>query len=783
MRQRVRRVGQFFGWLFLLAIVLVLGFVAYVTEGVVAGGHDATGVLAGSGVRAPVRIDRDARGIPHIRAANERDAFFANGYVEGSDRMFQMDIFRRAVSGRLAEVFGKPALAHDQFARSYDPAGLVADQERQLDPELRIDLEAFADGVNFAMRTRPLAPEFRALAYRPEPWTARDSLLTATATVLDLVDRWSDVATRDAIGQRFGPTMRAAFYPMTDPAYDAPIVGKPAPVAPLPALSANLFDAPVAAVTLPERPDRSGLGSNNFAAGAALTATHRALLANDPHLGLRMPGIWYLIDIETPDMHVAGASLAGTPGVVLGHNAHVAWGMTNGTIASTVIYREKFRTVGAREEYLAGTRWLPVERRTETFTVRFAKSVSAEYLATRHGFVSNEGGERFAVAWVATRDRRSSLPTFLGLSRAHDVASALRVLAQYPGPTQNAVLADDSGVAAYAMAGDVWSDPSWALAAIDGPTSASTAPIVPFARMPRVTPSRTALVFSANNRTYGAGYPLQLTSNFAPPYRAARIAELLRGNRRLDVAAFSRVQADLTSLSERELARATAAAIERSAPAGDKALRAFAAALRRFDGRYASQSHDAVLVSMLRYTASDRLVRIHLGPDLSPRYLDGNGGEALVALLRALRERPSGWVLDDHYDDFLIAAARVSLARMDLLGRTGKSWGDVGAVTARNPLDGFGFTWWNGTRFPGLGDPYTPHVQGASVTQSFRAVWDVGNWNAGGIVIPQGESGEPGSPHYRDGAPVWLTPQKLIPLPFGDAAVAAARTETLELRP
>jgi penicillin amidase len=161
-------------------------------------------------------------------------------------------------------------------------------------------------------------------------------------------------------------------------------------------------------------------------------------------------------------------------------------------------------------------------------------------------------------------------------------------------------------------------------------------------------------------------------------------------------------------------------------------------------------------------------------------YLAGDEGAAFVALLRAIRDRPKGWVPDDDYDELLVAAMRDGIAALRKHGAYEQTWSDFGARTAKHPLAGFGIGFWNGIPFPGLGGPYSPHVQAPANAQSYRAVWDVGNWKAGGIVIPQGESGEPGSPHYRDAAPIWLQGD-LVPLPFDDSDVAKVAEETLTL--
>jgi penicillin amidase len=778
----VRRLGIAVLALVAAIIVAVAAFALWVYAGVVATSAEQTGSLGGAGVSAPVTIARDARGIPHIRAANERDAFYAQGYAEGSDRLFQLDVYRRAVTGRLSEIFGPKLLDYDERAREFDPEEAVARQERSLSPAERADLVAFAAGVQKAIDTRPLPPEFRFLGYRPEPWRARDALLVAFATVVALADPWDDIVTRDDVRRAGGDALRDAFYPVTDPAYDVPLGGaKPAPVPSLPPL--HVRDASAAPLfTLGGTPDHGEVGSNDFTAGAQLTATRRALLANDPHLALRIPGVWYLVDMSAPGYHVAGATLAGVPGVILGHNEHLAWGVTNGTVATTRVYRETFQSPDS-DLYRAGGAWLHATHRRERFNVRFGKTVERDYLATRHGFVFGpaRGNVRYAAAWTGVTDGRSGFATYASLGRARDTNAGLAALASYPGPPQNFVLADDGGRAAYALAGDVWRDPLWARAALDGPSSAAPgADYVPFAALPKVAPSRATLAFTANNRMYGAAYPLRLTPFFEAPYRAARIAQDLRARQSYDVAAFSAIQADVTSLAERDLARAAAAAIARRAAAGDDEVKRAGAALAAFDGRFVESSQAAVYVWALRRAAGDRLVRYHMPPDLGRRYIAENTGLLLVTLSRALRERPRGWVPGDDFDAFLTGSMRDALDALKKDGKIDATWDAIGARTAEHPLGSFGLTAFNGVRFPGHGDPFTPHAQGTSVTQSFRAVWDVGNWDAAGIVIPQGESGSPGSQHYRDGAPVWLA-GTLVPLPFGRDAVARATRTSLTL--
>lgn len=779
----VRRIGLLAALAGVPVLIAIAGYAAYVGLGVVQGGSEPSGTIAGLGVTAPASIVRDARGIPHIRAENDHDLYFLEGYAQGTDRLFQLDIYRRLVYGRLSEVLGSATLPTDENARTFDIAAIAQAQLQDLSQADRAKFQAFADGINAAIRTRPLPPEFRVLAYGPEPWTPKDSIASSFATVLALTDSWYDVAARNDVMDEVGPAAKDAFLSISDPRYDAPAMSGPhAPVAPLPKLTVRFPAVNTVADRAFVADMRAGMGSNDFVAGSQLTVTHRALLANDPHLELRIPGVWWLADLGAPGIHVAGVTLSGVPGIVLGHNRRIAWGATNGTVATVAVYREHFKEPDS-DEYLVGRTWTHAKHRVESFGVRFNPTVTRDYLSTRHGFVfEDRGAEKLAAAWTADIDRRSSFAQFDGLNRAASAKDALAVLATYATPAQNFVIADDAGNAGYVLAGEIPIDDAWGITAHEGPTS-SVPPhrYVPYAQLPHIVAAKNVLAFTANARPYAHGYPYRLSAAFAPPYRAAEIARGL-AHRPFGIAAFSAIQADIKSLPEIDLAAAALHALLSHNLANDPDLHDAVNALRTFDGKFSGDSSAAVFVTVLRRSATARLVRYHMSQTVGARYLSSDEGSAFVAVMRSLRERPRGWVPGDDYDAFLIASMRDGIASLRSHKAYGVKWSDFGARVAQHPLAGFGLAMWNGTPFPGNGSVYSPHVQGPSNTQSFRAVWDIGNWNAGGIVIPQGESGEPGSPHYRDGAPQWLQ-GGLVPLPFDDADVARAAKETLALTP
>ncbi len=698
--------------------LLVLIFVANVVAGMRSHAR-VSGAISGLRLRAPVQILRDDRGVPHVIAADEHDLFFGQGYVEGSDRLFQMDTLRRYILGELAEIYGPRALTTDETERAIPVRTMVGTQWQRLPASSREILGAFSDGVNAAMEREPLPVEFRILSYRPAPWTPRDSLAVAMVTVLDLIDDWDAIARRDTAYRRGGIALLNARYPFTDRCYDAPVLAGLARVAPGPlcrrsvaALARHLADA------------RPPVGSNEWAAGSSRALHRRALLANDPHLALQMPGVWYLLDLRAPGFHVAGATLPGCPAIVLGHNERIAWGATDGTVTSL-------------SAFLPPAKLNPAGWHTERFTIRFGRAATKRYYRTAREFGTPTADGRFVlVHWNAYDDPVTPAQSFIDLNRAQSIEAATATLAKFPGPTQNFVLADTSGRVAYQLAGQIPDDPVRARWLHPPSDLARSYPAIPFARLPRVAASRDAIVWTANNKMYPGIYPLPLSPQFAPPYRAYRIAQLLRAHRTYDVAYFAAMQMDALSLPERELARDVAPLLR----SRDATL---STDLARWNGVMDGDSSTATVVQGLRVALTHRTtgrVPTLLAQPISP-----------PALRTAALPSPA-------------------------------PWREAGAVPVLHALSSLGISFLDGTTLPGYGDALTLHVQYPGYGQSFRAVWDVGNWDAGGITLPQGESGEIGSGHYTDQAQAWIA-GRLWPLPFSDAAVQRTAVERETLAP
>jgi len=734
-----------------------------------------SGTQAGLPVDGPVTIARDARGIPHIRAGTTHDLFVAEGYAMASDRLFQMDLTRRFVDGRLAEVLGQPLLRTDEYIRRYQIQGLAARIYARTSPAERAVLDAFAEGINAAAAQQPTPPEYRALLTHFERWRPEDALAVGFATLLDLDDRPTDVIVRDQVRAVLGPTGTDALYPLTDPQYDVPTDGsRPGATPSLPPLP-GAHPAPVVAAAL-ERPP---IGSNGWVAGADRTTTGKAILANDPHLDLSIPGIWYLVEGQAPGIHVAGAALVGTPGVTLGHNEHVAWGVTAGETAAIPVWSERIRGRAGAEELFEGGRWVRATQDVESIGVRFGHAVDRPYLRTPHGVVidrSADGARAYVMDWRMQRVLASPLAPFFRLLTARTSAAGVAAMRLLPEPALNVLFADDHGNAAYHQAGGIPLLPSsgrWA----DAPLGTEPA-LLPYDRAAHVGPGRDVLAVTSNNRSDGASAP-RLAPFWPPPYRAYEIGRALRAladrHGRLRPQAFATEQSDASSPAELEFRTLVLAAAHRAHGDEDSSLGAVLTALHDFDGTLLPESHGASVVVALRLQLLAMIAADHLPPALARVYPPTGPGFEVV--LRALRERPKGWVPNDDYDAFVVSGLR-SVATTFAKGVP--TFGDWAALHLDHPLAPFGFTAWNGPTFPGRGGSFAPAVQWNDHGQSFRAVWIAGDWDASTLDIDAGESGEPGSPHYTDQSGAWVRFDH-TPLPFSDAAVRRATVETLTL--
>ena len=515
------------------------------------------GTIELTGLSAPVRIVRDRNAVPHVYAENVRDVMFGLGFAHAQDRLWQMEINRRVGAGRLAEILGAPALSTDRFLRTLGVRRAAERAYAELDRRTRGVLDSYAAGVNAFLDASdgPLPPEFLILGHRPEPWEPQDSLAWGKMLAWDLARNWRKELLRLRLVKLAGirPDRLVELFP--------PYPGD-APVA-LPDLAGVWSRAPVetaGAPALPARPPANG--SNSWVLAGTRTTTGKPILANDPHLGLGAPSVWYLAHLDCPEFRAIGATLPGIPGIVLGRNDRIAWGFTNLTADVQDLYVEKLAE-GDPDSYVAPDGPRPMTVRAEVVRVRDADDLRFEARETVHGPVISDASLRAAdaaepdhaisLAWTALRSGDTTARAILRMNRARDWREFTDALADFKEPQQNVVYADVDGNIGYHAVGRVpvrrsanavrgtMPAPGW------DPAYDWTG-YVPFEEMPRAYNPDGGSIATANHRIVGDAYPHAISRDWAPPYRIRRIEAMLAEAERHSAADMRRMQADVTSL-------------------------------------------------------------------------------------------------------------------------------------------------------------------------------------------------------------------------------------------
>src|SRR5215208_6525500 len=419
-----------------------------------------------------VTVRRDERGIPFIEAANAEDLFFAQGYVTACDRLWQMDFLRRTARGELGEILGPAALELDKLHRVYGFRNIAEQLLKIASSETRKVLEAYARGVNFFINScnaASLPLEFRILQYQPSDWTAVDSLALGKL----FAERLSFSADVDLLRVLMSDLQSDAFnalLPETSPLDVIPgnqtrSVAQARRKATQPELSATeitLFSEALEAMRR-ARAATGGdgqVGSNSWVIDGSLSTSGKPMLASDPHLPATSPSIWYITHLSTEEFRVSGVSVPGVPGVMIGHNEWLAWGITNLCPDVQDLYVEQFDADGLAYRTPAGP--CNAELRTEEIAVRNPstaagkETVSLDVKITRNGpVIFEKGSTALALRWTALDADVIDLDTFLGINRARNWNDFVAALSSYGGPPQTFTYADAAGHIGFYGAGRI----------------------------------------------------------------------------------------------------------------------------------------------------------------------------------------------------------------------------------------------------------------------------------------------------------------------------------------
>ena len=861
----------------LIALIAVIGLLAVVTARAL---PQASGTIRLPGLSAPVTVVRDDAGIAHITADSTRDLFFAQGYVHASERMWQMEVWRHISAGRLAELFGESQVDTDRFIRTL---GWRASAQRDLDATgeaARAVLDAYTAGVNAWLdgHRDSLGLAFIASGAAPEPWTDLDSVAWGKVQAWNLAGNFDTEVFRYLADVALGDPAR------TDqlfPAYreDAPVITpsglvgsggagalrggvasglphsgsgrKPArgsadtagKSGAAPALESVQASAWRSVASLGSRALRlagldaadgltanHGIGSNNWVVAPALSVTGGALLANDPHLGISMPSVWYVnglhcrtVDDRCP-YDVAGVSFPGVPGVVLGHNARIAWGATNVDPDVQDLVIEAVDPADPNRYFHDGQS-LPFEVHREEIKVKGGHTVAIDVRSTVHGPILNgvddrlSGAPLMALRWSATIGPDRTVEAVLGLNTAANFDDFRASLSLYGAPAQNFVYADIDGHIGYQLPGyiPIRSNPAdhgdRPVRGDDG--SGEWTGRIAFEDLPWQLDPEPGWIVSANNAAVDGDYPYFIAQEWDPGYRAERIIDLLSayGDDGLGVDELRQVQVDGAPLRARDIVPL----LRHAAPTTQDGA-TIAARIASWDGACEVGSMGCAAWSAWEYRVLRDLFDDDLGV-LARDYLDGPF--AWVVLGRLLEDPFNAWWDDTSTPDVVehgpdIVARAMDEAGSELRSSIGSpdrwSWGRLHTATFREATlghSGIGPLEWyfndgpyavpgiagaiNNTHghysdaYPDPGDPgYQPvgidHVFDTTNLPSYRLTIDMSDLDGGRIVITTGQAGNPFDRHYNDQIDMWRH-GGMVPLPFTAQAIQRAAAATLTLAP
>ena len=749
------------------------------------------GEIVVTGLDSVVEVRRDRWGIPHIYARTTHDLFFAQGYVVAQDRLWQMEMWRRAGEGRLAEVLGPAMVERDRLARLLLYRGDAALEWASYAPDAREIVGAFVQGVNARIREARNNPpiEFTLLGFLPEPWDSTVPLQRLGA--LAMTDNALEEVRRAVLLTALGRARTEALLP-TDP----PRRLDPVPGLDLRGITTGSLGAASAGSTIPlERQE----GSNNWVVSGTRTRSGKPLLANDPHRSISLPSLRYLTHLVGPGWNVIGAGEPGVPGVAGGHNGRVGFGFTIVGMDQQDLYVERlavcpgFRRGRAAREGTAPRctwhegRWVPLKTVPDTIRVKGEAPRAIRLEFSHHGPIVGEDSARgrgFALRFVGSEPGTAGYLAQLSLDRAQDWTGFREAAARWKLPTENLVYADVEGNIGWIAAG-LMPVRSWSgLLPVPGDGKYEWLGFRPSGELPFAFNPPSGFIATANHNILPPGYDKPLNYDWADPSRFQRIAAVLDDSTGFTREDFERLQHDELSLQARTLVPVLLAALGRArpvpVPAADTALRLLAS----WD--YVMRREDAAPLIYSAWMQRLRPMLLHrwLGRAASTPGVT-MGTRRLVQLLTApdtlLGARPGAT-----RDSIVVAAFREAVAELGKTpgGTPGSwSWGAVHRAAFRHPLAAA----FDLGSVPRGGDGNTVNATGgANLRQtggaSYRIVVDFGDFDNSVATSVPGQSGQPGSAYYGNLLPLWAE-GKYFPLLYSRAAVERETAHILWLKP
>ena len=665
---------------------------------------------------AKVTVTRDSRGVPDITAQNEDDLFFTQGYTTAQDRLWQMDGLRRFAAGDLAEIVGPGAVESDRESRRLRMRRIAEAAYVTMPAKDRAQFAAYARGVNHFISTHrtSLPFEFAVLRYDPRPWSVVDSILISLYMYRSLTTTWPEKIVKRNLLVAGDADKINFLFPTRGGAEVAP-GGDAQP------------------------------GSNAWAIAGRLTASGKPLLSNDMHLEYSIPGIWFMVGLRMPGMHVAGVSLPGTPGVIVGHNDQIAWGVTNLHFDVQDLYIERIDERTGRYVYQGKLEQARAER--EIIRVKGKDAIDQRYWVTRHGPII---ADNLALRWTAAEPGIFEFP-FIDVNRARNFDEFSKAFSRLPGPGQNVVYADRDGNIGYHAAGKL---PIRRNYKGDVPVDGSTGEFewdgyIPFDKLPSAFNPASGMVITSNQNPFPANYEFPVQGTFATSFRSNQIRNMLQARKSLKPEDDLKIQKDVFSGFHLMLAKALIAAVDKR-QVKDAQVTDAVAMLRAWDGQM-DKEESAPLIVQLAFQ--------HLRKSVADVASPGNGAlyetqMAPAPISRLLRERPDGWFHD--YDEVLVRALVEGLEEgRRMQGSIIKKWfyGKYLRLTINHPV-GHQLPLVNGYfdigPVPASGSSTSVKQTTQHLGPSERFDADLSDWDKSLLNVTIGESGHVLSSHYRD---------------------------------
>ncbi len=763
------------------------------------------GEITAAGLHNSVKIYRDKFGVPHIFAHDEYDLFFAQGYVHAQDRLWQMDVSRRAGEGRLSEILGTSTIKVDKMLKTVGFKRIAEQLEKQLHPKSREVLQAYSDGINEFIRTHkgkyPI--EFDMLNYEPEEWKPAHSLMITRLMAWELNYSWRVDVVLGELVAKLGVEKASKVFP-TYPENAPVIVDQSVNQKQLSALQ-NFVSVHN---TFKQFFGTTGthIGSNSWAIAPQKSASGKAMLANDTHLGLSLPAKWYEIHLSGGTVNVAGVSLPGTPLVILGHNQHIAWGFTNVMADDADFYFEKTDSLGA-DKYLFNGEWKDIEIINDTVWVKDSTEVPFTIRTTHHGPAINEiyplekisSSDFITMKWTGF-EMSDELYSLYLVNTATTWQSFLLGVKEFTVPGQNFVYADMNGNIGYHLG-------------VRLPKRASNNPTLPFAgwtgenewlgfipfeQLPSLYNPPEGFIATANNKTTNSVH-YHIANLWEPPSRIQRIREVLQSKQLLDVSDFKQLQNDHFSRFAKDVTPFILSAYQHVSITDPK----IETAINYFRNWNFTMSKDDVPTTIFEVFFNHLIKNIYndeMGDELFHQYIFLANIPYRVTL-SLLNDTSSVWFDDvttsaiESRDDIIRKSLHETLNDLsEKLGNEIKEWrwGKLHTLTLRHPfgkvkvlesifnigpteVGGSGTTVNNGEYY--FTNPYEM-VLGPSM----RTIVDFSNINNALSVIPSGQSGQPLHEHYSDQTPLWKNGEYHT-LPIDENAVASISKNILYLNP